>query len=241
MSVFFDQQRVERIFERPALVPPYDVTDDQVYVLYDPSGGSGAAAIVSVFFSHGRLVIAGMETCTESNPEKEHQVLHAHIDAVQNAFPTCQVVLIVDDAYGNNAQLVAAVLLRRESSNVVVLCENSTIYGIFSKATSLSGYWETMQEKLSSDGVFLHNAIVCTVANGEEGRRQEVVGELKKQLLALHKVQLAPQTPGPREVLGRGYSDELAVALLKGLYYAQLSQQEHSSLYKRTALIVSEE
>lgn len=225
MSVSFDQKRVEFVFERPPLSPPYDVTHNQVFVSYDPSYGTGEAAIVSFFFSDGRLVIAGMETHVSSDPGEERQVLYSHIDQLEACFPKCQIVLIIEGSYGESAKIWTHVLQKKYPNAAVYHEYRERLFGIFTKTTSLGGLWEVLVNKLANDAIFLHDTIVCAGANNG---RQEIVGELKKQMLAVRKVALVPPS-APRlldapVVLGRDYKDDLVMALLSGVYNAQMSQ-----------------
>ena len=192
MSMSFDQKRVEFVFERPPLSPPYDVTHNQVFVSYDPSYDNGETAIVSFFFSDGRLVIAGMETHVSSDPGEERQVLYSHIDQLEACFPKCQIVLIIEGSFGESAKIWTHVLQKKYPNAAVYHECRERLFGIFTKTTSLGGLWEVLANKLSNDAIFLHDTIVCAGANNG---RQEIVNELKKQMLAVRKVALVPPPP----------------------------------------------
>lgn len=255
----FSQKKLETMFGRPSLAPPYTINDNYVYVALDPNGGASASggpgsdtAIVSFLFTEGRMVITGIESHPTPGPDQARQLLYAHIAKLQEQqfFADCRFMLIPEANLGNEAQLCATFMLRR-NPRVDVLCEKSHAYGVWTKPGDPERYVLTMRERLAVDGVFLHNQLVC-VGNYDQQKTtaaalESTMREFKRQLFAFRAVHVVPATltgrvrlvyTGKADKDGKRSSrvkDDMAMAFLFGLFYAVRFQSDRSFVNVRTA------
>lgn len=240
----FDQQALERLFERPPLQPPYVVAENTVFVSMDPNGGASASrasgsetAVVSFVMSQGRLVITGFETHPTPGPQQPRQILYAHITALraQPMFRNCRFMFIGEANYGNETQLCSQFLLRRFPFTDV-LCEHSHVYGIFTNPGDPERYTLTFSNRLATDGVFMHANLVCVNPFDTQGSRaqrlERTFSEFKRQMHTFRAVRIVPTSLTSRvRVVYSGkvdkdnkrstqLKDDMCMALLFGHFYA---------------------
>ena len=156
-------------------------------------------------------------------------------------------MLIPEANLGDQAQLLAQVTLRRYR-DVDVLCEKSHCYGVFTKPGDPERYVMRMRDKISEDGLFFSNSVVCTTP--EHGvtpadRLASVMKEFKRQLTSFRAIHIVPANLASRvRIIYSGKADkdnkrsnrakdDMVMALLFGYFYYTQYTSPHALVSKR--------
>lgn len=192
----------------------------------------------------------GIESHPTKTPAQPRQILYAHLDAFRRKpeFHNCRIMIIPEANLGDQAQLLAQVVLRRYR-DVDVLCEKSHCYGVFTKPGDPERYVMRMRDKLSEDGLFFHETIVCAnpyLSHMSASERLALtMAEFKRQLLSFRAIHVVPASLTSRIRIiysgkadkdnkrSRQAKDDMAMALLFGYFNYVQFVSPHQLVSKR--------
>lgn len=129
-----------------------------------------------------------------------------------------------------------------------VLCEKSHCYGIFTKPGDPERYVMRLRDKLSEDGLFFAEKIVCTTPTHgmtAADRLAMVTKEFKRQLTSFRAIHIVPANLASRvRIIYSGKADkdnkrsnrakdDMVMALLFGYFYYTQYTSPHALVSKR--------
>lgn len=183
--------------------------------------------------------IVGLDTHPTATPEMPRYMMYYHIEALmkQQCFARYKLMLIPEANYGDQAQMLAGVLLRRSALGWYdgeVLCQKPHCYGIFTFPGDPERYVMRAREKLAQDGFHFHEHFVSANPYSNlppAALRAQTMQTFQRQISGFRASYMVPASLLGRVRLvysGKGgqdnkrtdrAKDDMAMALLFGYYY----------------------
>lgn len=166
-------------------------------------------------------------------------MLYAHIDALraQPCFARCKLMLIPEANYGDQAQIMSQIMLRRSARGLCdaeIMCQYSHCYGIYTSPGDPERYVLRAREKLAEDGFFLHDTIVSTNPYANKPKSEilaDTLREFKRQMSSFRAIYIVPTSLQARVRMvysgkadkdnkrSNRSKDDMCMALLFGYFY----------------------